>query len=155
MPIRPDRLKDLRDTKGLSQGQLSKLAGLSQSVIAKTENCRNSPGSDVLDKLAQALDCTTDYLLGRGPNYETPAIAATRMAFDVFIRQDDVTDEQRERCSRALRHQDAPNTAQAWRSFLEMMELAKGPISPNTSLTLVEARPPRKKAVGIARRRPD
>lgn len=155
MPFRPDRLRALRDAKKWSQGELGKQCGLSQSVIAKSEKGKNLPGSGALDKLAQALDCTTDYLLGRGPDYKTPAVAAAHMAFDVFATQEDVTDEQRVRCNRALQHPDAPKTAQAWRSFAEMVEVAIGPTSSGASLSLVEGRPPKRKAVGVARRRHD
>lgn len=139
MPFRPDRLKDLREAKGLSQEQLGKQAGLSHSLIAKSESGKNLPRSDALDKLAGALDCTIDYLHERGPNYESPAVAAAHMAFDVFKAQQDLTDEQRERCRRALRHSDAPKTAQAWRSLAEMIELAIGPTS-TRSLALVGRR---------------
>jgi transcriptional regulator with XRE-family HTH domain len=152
MPFRPELLKKLREAKGLRQEQLSKDAGLSQSIIAKTERGKNMPGSEVLDKLAQALDCTTDYLLGRGPVYETPAVAAAHMAFDVFSRQGGVTDEQRDRCRRALRHPDAPKTAQAWRSFAEMLELAVVPTSSSGSLALVEKQRPKSKPMAISRR---
>ncbi|SRR5712692_9364560 len=136
MPFRPKRLRDLREAKALSQEQLCKLAGLSQSVIAKSENGKNLPGSEVLDKLAAALDCTIDYLHERGHDYESPTVAAAHMAFDVFVTQQALTDEQCERCRRALRHADAPKTAQAWRSLAEMIELAIGPTS-ITSLALV------------------
>jgi transcriptional regulator with XRE-family HTH domain len=152
VPFRPDRLENLRDAKGWSQEQLADRAGLSHSLITKTENGKNSPRSEALDKLAQALDCTTDYLLGRGPDYKTPAVAAAHMAFDVFIAREGVTAEQRERCHRALRHTDAPRTAQAWRSFAEMLELAVGPISSTGSLALVEERRPKSKPMAVSRR---
>jgi|GEM_PF-587082 len=148
MPFRSDRLKALREAKGLSQEQVSKLAGLSQSVITKSENGKNSPGSNALDKLAEALDCTIDYLHGRGLEYEDPNVAAAHMAFDVFATKHGLNDEHRERCRRALRHKDAPKTAEAWRSFAEMVELAIGPKSSANSLALVgPGRPKRPAAV--------
>lgn len=124
MPFRHDRLAALRQAKSLSQPELAAQAGISQSIIAKSERGSNLPGAEVLDKLAQALECTTDYLLGRGPDYATPSAAAAHMSFDVFSAQQDLTDEQRERCRRVLQHADAPKTAYAWRSFAEMLELA-------------------------------
>lgn len=139
MPFRPDRLKALREAKGLSQEQLGERACLSHSAIAKNENAKTLPGSEALDKLARALDCTIDYLHGHGYDYESPMVAAAHMAFDVFVTQQVLTDEQRERCRRALRHADAPRSAQAWRSFAEMIDLAIGPTS-STSLALVGQR---------------
>jgi transcriptional regulator with XRE-family HTH domain len=154
VPFRPDRVKDLREAKGLSQQQLEKLAGLSHSAISKTEQGKTLPGSEVLDKLARALDCTIDYLHERGCEYSSPPVAAAHMAFNVFIAQENLTDDRRESCRRALRHTEAPRTAQAWRSFAEMLEAAIGP-TPSSSLSLVEERPPKRKAVGVARRRQD
>ena len=147
MPFRSDLLRALREAKGLSQQQLSALAGLSQSVIAKTEKGKNSPGSEVLAKLAQALDCTTDYLLGRGPEYETPEVAAVRMAFEVA--RSSMTDEQREKCRRVLRHPEAPKTAEGWLAFAEMLVLAIGPQA--AALALVKRSP--KPATGRRPRR--
>lgn len=152
MPFRPDRLKALREAKEQSQEQLGKLAGLSHSVIAKSENGRTLPGSTVLDKLASALDCTIDYLHGRGYNNEHPAVAAAQMAFDVFATKG-INHELLEKCRRALGHPDAPKTAAAWRSFAEMIELTIGPTSSTNSLELVGERPLKPKPMGVARRR--
>lgn len=154
MPFRPDRLKHLREVKGLSQEQLGDLAGLSHSAIAKNENGKTSPGSGVLEKLAQALDCTTDYLFGRGEYEHTVVeLAASHMALDVFAAQDNLPEHVRQQCQRVLRHRDAPRTAQAWRSFTELIQLASAPrsISPDSVQEL--DRPPNSKPVAFARRR--
>lgn len=152
MPFRPDRLKSLREAKQLSQEQLAKLAGLSHSVITKSENGKTSPGSDVLDKLAVALDCSIDYLHGRGYENQPPPAAAAHMAFDVFVKEE-MNIELREKCRRALGHPDAPKTARAWRSFAEMINLAMGPTSSTNSLALVGERRPKSKPIAVARRR--
>jgi transcriptional regulator with XRE-family HTH domain len=153
VPFRPDRLKALREAKGLSQEQLAKRAGLSHPVITKSENGKNLPRAEALDKLAQALDCTMDYLHGRGYEQESPAVAAAHMAFEVFVTQQDLSDEQRERYRRVLRHADAPKTAHAWRSFAEMIELAIGPTLSTTSLALIGEQRPKSKPMAVARRR--
>ena len=149
MPFRPDRLKALREAKGLSQEQLEKLAGVSHSMIAKSEKGKSLPGSETLDRLALALDATIDYLHGRGLEGVDPPTAAARMAFDVFTRDPGLTDERRERCRSALAHADAPKTARGWRSFAEMLELAVGPprvdSSGGTRLAVVRERRPKSK----------
>jgi transcriptional regulator with XRE-family HTH domain len=137
VPFRPDRLKALREVKGLSQEQLGKLAGLSHSAIAKNESGRTLPGSEVLESLARALDCTIDYLHGLGPEYENPMTAAAQMAFEVAGSS--LTVEQRERCRRVLRHPDAPRTTKAWVTFAEMLDHAIG--SPTAALALVKTDP--------------
>jgi|SRR2546425_5897149 len=155
MPFRPDLLRALREAKGLSQQQLSKGASLSQSVIAKCEKGKNLPGSEVLEKLAQALDCTMDYLHGRGYEYHSAPVAAAHMALDVVVAQGVLTDEQQERCRRALRHPDAPKTAQGWRSFAEMLNLAMGPASSTATLALIREQRPKSKPMAVARRHHD
>jgi transcriptional regulator with XRE-family HTH domain len=152
VPFRPDRVKDLRDAKGWSQDQLAKRARLSRPMITKSEKGKNSPRSEALDQLAQALDCTTDYLLGRGPDYNTPAVAAAHMALEAFTTQQVLSDEQREKCRRALRHPDAPKTAQAWRSFVEMLELAIGPTPSTGSFAPMGEQPSKSKPMAVVRR---
>jgi transcriptional regulator with XRE-family HTH domain len=152
MPFRPDRLKVLRDAKDWGQDELSRHSGLSQSVIAKSEKGTNVPGSDALEKLAQALDCTTDYLLGRGPDYASVAAAAAHMAFEVFITRVGFSDEQRERYRRVLQHPDAPKTAQGWGVFAEKLELAMGRTPPTVSPSLVEAHGAKSKPMAVSRR---
>jgi transcriptional regulator with XRE-family HTH domain len=153
MPFRSDRLRDLREAKKWSQEELGEQSGLSQSVIAKSEKGKNVPGSGALEKLAQALNCTMDYLHGRGRDYESPAVAAAHMAFDVFATQQVLTDEQRERCRRVIRHPDAPKTAKTWCSFAEMITMATLPTSIETTLAAVEEPRPKPKPMAVARRR--
>jgi transcriptional regulator with XRE-family HTH domain len=152
MGFKPDRLRGLREIKGLSQEKLAEIASLSQSVIPKVEKGRSVPSGDVLEKLACALDCTMDYLYGRGDEYGDCTTAAAYMGFEVFARDPDVTEEQRDRCRRALKHPDAPKTANAWRSLAQMIDLATEPASLGPgSLTVVKQRPKRAKAIGDLR----
>lgn len=152
MPFQYDRLRGLRDSKGLSQPQLAGQAGLSQSVIAKTEAGSNTPGADVLEKLAEALECTTDYLLGRGPGFGNPAMAAAHMSLDVFIARQHLTDEQREACRRILQHPDAPRTSQAWRSLSEMLEMATASHPYKTPVSVTEEHDQQRKPMALPRR---
>lgn len=59
-----DILKELRISKGLSQMQLSKETGLSQSAIAKWELGKTEPTASAIITLAKFFDETTDYILG-------------------------------------------------------------------------------------------
>ena len=53
----------LRTAKGMSQEQLSGLAGISRSHLAMLENGRKTARLDTLWKLAEALDVTADELI--------------------------------------------------------------------------------------------
>lgn len=67
-----ERLKAARDLRGLSQGELAGQAGLPPSSIAHFETGSRKPSFDTLRKLANALEVTTDFLLGRA---DDPALA--------------------------------------------------------------------------------
>lgn len=58
------KIKELRAEKGLSQAQLAKKIGCSQSMIVRWEKCECEPTASNIVKLAAAFDCSTDYLLG-------------------------------------------------------------------------------------------
>ena len=61
----PDRLRSAREHRQLSQSELATRAGLQPSAVSHFETGRRSPSFDNLKRLADALDVTTDYLLGR------------------------------------------------------------------------------------------
>lgn len=61
----PGRLRAAREKRGLNQGDLASRAGLQASAISHFETGTRKPSFDNLRRLADALDVTTDYLLGR------------------------------------------------------------------------------------------
>jgi transcriptional regulator with XRE-family HTH domain len=65
----PDRLRTARLHRGLNQGDLAKRASLQDSAISHFETGTRKPSFDNLRRLADALDVTTDYLLGRAKDF--------------------------------------------------------------------------------------
>lgn len=63
-----ERLKKARINKGLSQEELAKRINTTKSTISNYENEYSSPSNEVLTKIADILEVTTDYLLGRTDN---------------------------------------------------------------------------------------
>jgi len=61
----PGRLKDARDARGLSQLDLAQKSGLQPSAISHFETGGRKPSFDNLQLLADVLEVSTDYLLGR------------------------------------------------------------------------------------------
>lgn len=59
------RLRQARDLRGYSQAELGALAGMPASSIAHFETGNRKPSFDTLRRLANALNVTTDYLIGR------------------------------------------------------------------------------------------
>lgn len=67
-----ERLKDARTLRKWSQSDLATQANLPSSSIAHFEGGSRKPSFDTLRKIANALDVTTDFLLGR---VDDPAMA--------------------------------------------------------------------------------
>lgn len=59
-----ERLKKYREEKGLTQAQLSELAGITTRQIQNYEGGKARPRLDAAEKIAKALNITTDELLG-------------------------------------------------------------------------------------------
>lgn len=59
-----ETIKNARIEKKLTQPQLAKLVGVSAGMISIWENNINEPKASYIKALAQALEISTDYLLG-------------------------------------------------------------------------------------------
>jgi transcriptional regulator with XRE-family HTH domain len=56
-----ERLKEARTNKGLSQSELAKKVKLHYTQIGRYEKKGAQPFADILSKLADVLDVTTDF----------------------------------------------------------------------------------------------
>ena len=61
----PERLRKVRESRKLSQAELAERAGLQASAISHFETGTRKPSFANLRRLADALQVSTDYLLGR------------------------------------------------------------------------------------------
>lgn len=59
-----ERIKELRTEKNISQMELSKVTGLSQSAIARWELNKSEPTATAIIILAEYFGESADYLLG-------------------------------------------------------------------------------------------
>lgn len=59
------RLRQERTAFHMTQDMLSGLCGISQRTWSKYENGHSKPQMERLTAIANALDCSADYLLGR------------------------------------------------------------------------------------------
>ncbi len=85
----PYNLKKAREIKGLSQTELAKRSGLQPSAVSHFETGRRTPSFDNLKRLADTLEVTTDFLMGReidpttsGPTLQSIFRNAQEMADD-------------------------------------------------------------------------
>lgn len=81
-PAFPERLHDLREQRGLSQEALAKRCGLQPTAISHFETGTRKPSFDNLRRLADALETTVDYLMGRTANTAAPAIEGDQLFRD-------------------------------------------------------------------------
>ncbi len=85
MRILSERLRELREQKGISMRFLSENVGISDAAICKWENAINEPKASNLLSLAQFFEVSTDYLLGLESDigvklYSTPLKKETAQA---------------------------------------------------------------------------
>lgn len=62
--MRGDRLRSIRDMRGLSQPELGARVGVTGQQIYRYEKAENEPDADILAMLARELEVSADYLLG-------------------------------------------------------------------------------------------
>jgi transcriptional regulator with XRE-family HTH domain len=64
MPLRADRLREIREKKGLTQRELAHLCGMNEHQVFRYENGKSDPSATYLGLIAHELGVSTDYLLG-------------------------------------------------------------------------------------------
>lgn len=67
-----DKIKQLRKSKKISQAELAEITGTHMTHISRLETGKFKPASDLLSKLAAALDVTMEYLLDDNADSFTP-----------------------------------------------------------------------------------
>ena len=65
MPIDGDILKELRRDQGYNQEEMGRIFGLSVKAYSSRETGRTKMSIEMLEKMADYLGTSTDYLLGR------------------------------------------------------------------------------------------
>lgn len=65
MNIFANRVKEILEEKDMKQKDLAEIVGISEVSISRYLKGTHEPGKDILEKIANALDVSIDYLLGR------------------------------------------------------------------------------------------
>ncbi len=66
------RIRELRESKGISQTMLGYVLGVTRSTICQYEKGNRQPDPVALQKLADYFGVSVDYLLGRSENKKSP-----------------------------------------------------------------------------------
>ncbi|OGN17671.1 MAG: hypothetical protein A3C88_01435 [Candidatus Yanofskybacteria bacterium RIFCSPHIGHO2_02_FULL_50_12] len=123
MSIRNDRVKGIREAKGFSRAQLSRISGISYSLIVRYETKSTPRKLDNLVKLSDSLEVSCDYLLGLpggGPKQEPFRVAASRLSLEMLSWKEPgvhVPESFREFVS----HPNAPVTIRGWRTLVDLV----------------------------------
>lgn len=64
MKIVAERIKSLRQEKGVGQNLLAKELGLSNASISYWENAKQEPTAEAIFKIADFFEVSADYILG-------------------------------------------------------------------------------------------
>lgn len=65
------RLKEIRESKGISQAELANQIGVGISTVGMWESTDRIPGAKTLQRLIAYFGCSIDYLLGRTDDFGT------------------------------------------------------------------------------------
>lgn len=69
-------LARIRRAKGITQAELAERIGITQPNVSHYEKETFRPNSEMLQRIAQVLDVSTDVLLGRkAPRHEAPVVS--------------------------------------------------------------------------------
>lgn len=94
--ITAERIKILRTKKGLTQNGLAKLVGVSEAFISMVESQSSKnkkPSGKTISLIAEALDVSTDYLLGLSNTEDLLPYSDTRREFEAIIEKVEQLDE--------------------------------------------------------------
>jgi transcriptional regulator with XRE-family HTH domain len=83
-----DKLKELRETKKLSQGDIEKRTGLLRCYISRVENGHTVPSVDTLEKMARALEVPMYRLFTDEAKIEKPDISFAKTESARNTKQD-------------------------------------------------------------------
>ena len=98
-----NRLKELRDDKGLTQSQLGNIIGAKKSAISLWESGKRQPDNETLSKLADFYNVSVDHILCRDKGEKE-----TNITDDIAIRLltregKPITPEKRKKATELLR----------------------------------------------------
>lgn len=72
-------IKELRKSRKLSQKDLAEKLNVHQTAVSQWEQNRTMPDIEMIKKLADFFEVTTDYILGNAKTDSTPGITAHRI----------------------------------------------------------------------------
>jgi transcriptional regulator with XRE-family HTH domain len=119
-----ERIKVIREHKGLTASDLARMTGLNQSEISQIESGRKrSPRLDTIQRIARAMDVTIDFLSG-GREYPCSLANALALeALDLYLRDSAVHDVQTGALRAVAESATAPQSIMGWNHFINNLRV--------------------------------
>jgi transcriptional regulator with XRE-family HTH domain len=114
-----ERIRAVREYKGLRARDLAKLAGVSPAEISRIESEHRDPRSDTLQRIAAALEVSVSFLLHEEDEELDLPVAIRRQALRKFQKTAVLTDSQVIRLEATCVLDSAPESVQEWKDFVE------------------------------------
>lgn len=120
-----DRLRSLREAKGLSQKELADRLNINRSTYARYETSSTQPDYDILNAIANFYDVSVDYLLGR--INENKPLLTEKDELDIAKRMEKIKNDLIEgnQNGEGLNFRGEPMSEEAMESLLEALEHAE------------------------------
>ncbi len=90
-----DRLRELREGKGLSQSDMAQLMGKAQSTVAKYETGKSQADYDTLEWYADHFNVSMDWIFGRVSDPQTIKISPPSSEGLEIIAKKGISDERK------------------------------------------------------------
>ncbi|MBU5313117.1 helix-turn-helix domain-containing protein [Tissierella carlieri] len=79
-----ERILELRKQFNLSQKELAEKTGITEASLSRYENNLREPKAEIITRISEVLECSTDYLLGRTNNKKDYTKSDTNLFNDNF-----------------------------------------------------------------------
>jgi len=96
------RIQQIRKEKGLSQTELAKISGVSYAQLSRYETKGAQPPAEVLNKLADALDTSVDFLINGNTTEKAQSTLKDAELLKQFREVDQLPEEDRRTILRVL-----------------------------------------------------
>ena len=90
-----DRLKEVRSRQKLSQNELANRVGVHVTNISRYERGENKPTTQVLSKLAEALEVTTDFLMSGSTDEVAESNISDKELLSLFKRVNTLSNDKK------------------------------------------------------------
>ena len=114
-----ERIRSIREYRGLKARDLAKLAGVSPAEISRLESEHRDPRSDTLQRIAAALEVSVSFLLHEEDEELDLPVAIRRQTLRKFRKTAVLTNSQITRLVAMCVLDSAPKSVQEWKDFVE------------------------------------